>query len=292
MVMRRVGIIGLGNVGATAAFNLFTHGYCDEIVLLDVNEAKMQAEAIDLLDTLPVNDHEVKVYYGDWDKLRDADLIIAGFGVKVTSSSEELAINSRNAQSVGPKIKASGFNGIIINIANPCDVITTVLQKTTDLPKQKVFGIGTMLDSVRLRRVISEKLELNSKQIGGFVLGEHGLCDFIAWSTVNHEFSDAEKAEIANEAKSNAEKLIAGKGFTNWAVTSAAMELVRAVLTDEYFYTVCSVYVEEYGIYLGYPAVIGKNGVEKIAQLSLPSDEEYHLQEAIALIKEHLAEID
>ncbi|MCF1847308.1 L-lactate dehydrogenase [Lactobacillus mulieris] len=290
--MRRVGIIGLGNVGATAAFNLFTHGYCDEIVLLDVNEAKMQAEAIDLLDTLPVNDHEVKVYYGDWDKLRDADLIIAGFGVKVTSSSEELAINSRNAQSVGPKIKASGFNGIIINIANPCDVITTVLQKTTDLPKQKVFGIGTMLDSVRLRRVISEKLELNSKQIGGFVLGEHGLCDFIAWSTVNHEFSDAEKAEIANEAKSNAEKLIAGKGFTNWAVTSAAMELVRAVLTDEYFYTVCSVYVEEYGIYLGYPAVIGKNGVEKIAQLSLPSDEEYHLQEAIALIKEHLAEID
>lgn len=70
------------------------------------------------------------------------------------------------------------------------------------------------------------------------------------------------------------------------------MELVRAVLTDEYFYTVCSVYVEEYGIYLGYPAVIGKNGVEKIAQLSLPSDEEYHLQEAIALIKEHLAEID
>lgn len=99
--MRRVGIIGLGNVGATAAFNLFTHGYCDEIVLLDVNEAKMQAEAIDLLDTLPVNDHEVKVYYGDWDKLRDADLIIAGFGVKVTSSSEELAINSRNAQSVG-----------------------------------------------------------------------------------------------------------------------------------------------------------------------------------------------
>ena len=290
--MRRAGIIGLGNVGATAAFNLFTHGYCDEIVLLDVNEAKMQAEAIDLLDTLPVNDHEVKVYYGDWDKLRDADLIIAGFGVKVTSSSEELAINSRNAQSVGPKIKASGFNGIIINIANPCDVITTVLQKTTDLPKQKVFGIGTMLDSVRLRRVISEKLELNSKQIGGFVLGEHGLCDFIAWSTVNHEFSDAEKAEIANEAKSNAEKLIAGKGFTNWAVTSAAMELVRAVLTDEYFYTVCSVYVEEYGIYLGYPAVIGKNGVEKIAQLSLPSDEEYHLQEAIALIKEHLAEID
>ncbi|EEU20514.2 L-lactate dehydrogenase [Lactobacillus mulieris] len=290
--MRRVGIIGLGNVGATAAFNLFTHGYCDEIVLLDVNEAKMQAEAIDLLDTLPVNDHEVKVYYGDWDKLRDADLIIAGFGVKVTSSSEELAINSRNAQSVGQKIKASGFNGIIINIANPCDVITTVLQKTTDLPKQKVFGIGTMLDSVRLRRVISEKLELNSKQIGGFVLGEHGLCDFIAWSTVNHEFSDAEKAEIANEAKSNAEKLIAGKGFTNWAVTSAAMELVRAVLTDEYFYTVCSVYVEEYGIYLGYPAVIGKNGVEKIAQLSLPSDEEYHLQEAIALIKEHLAEID
>lgn len=290
--MRRIGIIGLGNVGATAAFNLFTHGYCDEIVLLDVNEAKMQAEAIDLLDTLPVNNHEVKVYYGDWDKLRDADLIIAGFGVKVTSSSEELAINSRNAQSVGEKIKASGFNGIIINIANPCDVITTVLQKTTGLPKNRVFGIGTMLDSVRLRRVISEKLELNSKQIGGFVLGEHGLCDFIAWSTVNHEFSDAEKAEIANEAKSNAEKLIAGKGFTNWAVTSAAMELVRAVLTDEYFYTVCSVYVEEYGIYLGYPAVIGKNGVEKIAQLSLLSDEEHHLQEAIALIKEHLAKID
>lgn len=290
--MRRVGIIGLGNVGATAAFNLFTHGYCDEIVLLDVNEAKMQAEAIDLLDTLPVNEHEVKVYYGDWDKLGEADVIIAGFGVKVTSSSEELAINSRNAHSVGEKIKASGFNGVIINIANPCDVITTVLQRTTELPKNRVFGIGTMLDSVRLRRVISEKLKLNSKQIGGFVLGEHGLCDFIAWSTVNHDFSENEQAEIAKQAKENAEKLIAGKGFTNWAVTSAAMELVRSVLTDEHFYTVCSVYVEEYGIYLGFPAVIGKHGVEKIAQLSLSSDEELRLQEAVALIKEHLTKID
>ncbi len=149
--MRKVAVIGLGHVGATAAFILVTHGYADELLLLDKNEKKCAAEWGDLRDTLPRNDHYVKVNWSTWDDwsgLKDVDVIITAFGdvsatIKTGDRFAEFPINTANAKEVGPKIKESGFHGIIINISNPCDVVTSILQRETGLPRNQVFGTGT-----------------------------------------------------------------------------------------------------------------------------------------------------
>lgn len=146
--MRKVAIIGLGHVGATVAYTIFTHGYADTLVLLDKNQAKVEAEYNDLRDTLARNNYYVNVVMQDWKELKDTDVIITAFGdiaatVKTGDRFGEFDINAKNAQEVGRQIKASGFKGILINISNPCDAISTLLQESTELPKNQVFGTGT-----------------------------------------------------------------------------------------------------------------------------------------------------
>ena len=128
--MRKVGIIGLGHVGATVAYTLFTHGTVDELVLLDQKEAKVTAEYNDLRDALARNHYHVTIKMQDYAELKDADLLVTAFG-KIEATAEtgdrfaEFPINQKNALEVGRKIKESGFHGILLNIANPWDAITT-----------------------------------------------------------------------------------------------------------------------------------------------------------------------
>ena len=139
--MRNVAVIGMGHVGATVAFTLFTHGIVDNLYLLDKNQAKAEAEYNDLRDTLARNDYHVNVFLGDYSDLKDVDIIVTSFGniaatVKTGDRFGEFEINSKNAKEVGAKIKESGFKGILINISNPCDAISTILQETTGLSKK------------------------------------------------------------------------------------------------------------------------------------------------------------
>ena len=134
--MRNVAVIGMGHVGATVAFTLFTHGIVDNLYLLDKNQAKAEAEYNDLRDTLARNDYHVNVFLGDYSDLKDVDIIVTSFGniaatVKTGDRFGEFEINAKNAKEVGAKIKESGFNGILVNISNPCDAISTILQETT-----------------------------------------------------------------------------------------------------------------------------------------------------------------
>ena len=126
--MRKVGIIGLGHVGATVAYTLFTHGIADELVLLDKNEDKVAAEYNDLHDTLARNNYYVRVTMQDWHELKDADVVVTAFGdiaasVKTGDRFGEFELNAKNAKEVGEKIKNSGFKGVLINISNPCDAV-------------------------------------------------------------------------------------------------------------------------------------------------------------------------
>lgn len=299
--MRKVGIIGLGNVGATVAYTLFTHGLADELVLIDLNEKKRDAEFNDLRDAAARNDKYVKVDAGEYADLADADLVVTAFGsIKASVESgdrfAEFPINTKNAKQVGPAIKASGFHGILLNITNPCDAVTTILQQTTGLPKEHVFGTGTFLDTARMQRIIGEKFEINPRSVDGFVLGEHGASQFTAWSTitaggqtVTKMLSEDERKELSQQPNKNAFKVADGKGFTNWAVASCAAKLVEMVFSNAHAYVPASVYVPALGTYLGYPAVIGWNGVEKVGNLELPADEQKQLEESANYVKSHLA---
>lgn len=298
--MRKIGIIGMGHVGATVAFSLFTHGIADELVLIDKNEDKVSAEYNDLHDTLARNNYYVNVRMQDWDALKDADVVITAFGdiaatVKTGDRFGEFKINAKNAREVGKKLKEIGYKGVIINISNPCDAVSQILQETTGLKKNRVFGTGTFLDTARMQRIVGEKLGQDPHNVEGYVLGEHGSSQFTAWSTVrvNNKialqlFSEKDQEEISAQSNKNSFIVAKGKGYTSYAIATCAVLLTQAVFSDARLYAPISVYDPEFKTYIGYPAIIGRDGIEKLIQLKLTEEEHQKLVNSANKIKEHL----
>lgn len=301
--MRKVAIIGMGHVGATVAFTLFTHGIADEMVLIDKNPKKADAEFNDLSDTLARNDFHVKLKQQDYSELKDTDIIVTAFGdIKASVESgnrfAEFDFNSQQAKEVGQKIKESGFKGIIINISNPCDAVTTILQQTTGLPKNRVFGTGTFLDTARMQRAVGDELGQDPRNVDGFVLGEHGNSQFVAWSTVSVDhkpavdlFDEETRKTLNQRTKDNAFKVAFGKGFTSYAVATCGVRLVQAVFSDAHLFAPTSVYVPSVETYIGYPSIIGANGVEKVVPLKINDEEQKLFEESANYIKKHVADL-
>lgn len=302
--MRKIGIIGMGHVGATVAYTLFTHGIADELILIDKNEQKVSAEYNDLHDTLARNNYYVRVAMQDWDSLKDADIIVTAFGdiaatVKTGDRFGEFELNAKNAKEVGAKIKEIGFKGVIINISNPCDVVSQILQETTGLKKNRVFGTGTFLDTARMQRIIGEKLGQDPRNVEGFVLGEHGSAQFTAWSTVrvNNKialqlFSEEEQEKISKQSNKNSFIVAKGKGYTSYAVATCAVRLIQAVFSDAHLYAPVSVYDPEFKAYIGYPAIVGRDGIEKLIELKLTDEEHQKLMKAANKIKDHVQKLN
>lgn len=301
--MRKIGIIGLGHVGATLAYTLFTKAICDELILIDQNQAKVEAEYNDLHDALALNNSFVNVTLQDWDSLKDADIIVTAFGdiaktVETGDRFGEFKFNAENAKKVGQKIKQIGFKGIILNISNPCDAISQILQKNSGLKENQVLGTGTLLDTARIKRIIAEKLIQDPHNVEGYVLGEHGASQFTAWSTVrvNNKiavqlFSQENQEQISAESNQNSFKVAKGKGYTSYAVTAAAVKLIKAILSDARLYVPVSTYNPEFKTYIGYPAVIGRDGVEELIELKLTSEEKEKLTQSANKIKGYLKEL-
>ena len=155
------------------------------MVIIDKNQDKAVAEEYDLLDTLARLDTFTKIIFQDYQALNNADVVITSFGnidsIKMNGDRfGELKYNFQAVKEVAAGIKGSGFNGVLINITNPCDVITTMLQQQTGLSKQQVFGTGTFLDTARMQRAVGQALHEDPKNVSGYVLGEHGESQFTA----------------------------------------------------------------------------------------------------------------
>lgn len=298
--MRKLGVIGLGHVGATVAYTLVTKGIADELVLIDSNEGKQTAEYYDLLDTLGRIDTYTTLHAGDYAQLKDADVVITAFGdIEAVGKSGdrfgEFSLNTKAAKEVGTKLATVGFNGVIINISNPCDVIAGLLQKYSQLPKQQVLGTGTALDTARMQRAVSETLGEDPKNVTGFVLGEHGESQFTAWSTVrvkNHPIDQVasqnklDLADLDQKARRGGWLVFSGKRYTCYAVATCAVKLAQAVMSGANYATPVSTYVEKYGTYVGYPAVVGKGGVVAVNDIVLPEAEEAKLQQSTTFLKQ------
>lgn len=303
--MRKIGVIGLGHVGATIAYTLVTKGIADELVLIDSNEDKAVAEEYDLRDTLSRLDTFTKIIPQDYTALKDADVIITAFGnisaIKMDGDRfGELNYNAAVVVEVAQKIKKVGFNGVLINISNPCDVITTLLQRQTGLSKKQVFGTGTFLDTARMQRAVGQAVHEDPKNISGYVLGEHGESQFTAWSTVEvkgHTIEDAaavcglDLADLDHRARRGGWLIFSGKHYTCYAITTCAIKLALAVLSDAHLACPTSVYLENYGHYIGYPAVIGRQGVVEINKIKLTIEEQAKLDNSAKIISEKLTSL-
>ena len=302
---RKVGVIGMGNVGSTVAHYIVAMGFADDLVLIDKNEAKVKADALDFEDAMANLPFHTNITVNDYSALKDADVIVSALGnIKLQDNPNadrfaELPFTRQAVKEVAQKIKESGFKGKIVAITNPVDVITSLYQKITGLPKNHVLGTGTLLDSARMKWAVAERLNLDPRSVDGYNLGEHGNSQFTAWSTVRvlgrplTELADKrglDLEELDKEAKMGGWTVFQGKKYTNYGVATAAVKLVNAILSDSLTELPVSNFREEYGVYLSYPAVVGRDGVVEQAQLDLTEEELQKLQTSADFIKEKYQE--
>lgn len=305
IMARKVAVIGMGNVGSTVAHYIVANGFADDLVLIDTNKDKVEADALDLQDALPNLPFHTNITVNDYSELKDTDVVVSALGnIKLQDNPNadrfaELPFTRSQVPLVAQKIKESGFHGKIVVITDPVDVITSLYQKITGLPKNHVIGTGTLLDSARMKRAVAARLNVDSRSVEGYNLGEHGNSQFTAWSTV--KVLDQPIAELAkkrgldlneldHEAKMGGWTVFKGKKYTNYGVATAAVRLVNTILSDARTELPVSNYREEYGVFLSYPAVVGRDGVVEQVQLDLTDDELKKLQTSADFIKQKYAE--
>ncbi|MFK4566563.1 L-lactate dehydrogenase [Enterococcus sp. UD-01] len=295
--MRKVGIIGLGHVGATLAYTLVREGLVDELVLIDKNEKLALSEEYDLLDAQIFLTSKTKIIIQDYSALQDADIVVLCAG-QISALGEdgdrfkELAITSKIVEETAPKIVASGFKGILISITNPCDVIATYLQKLTGFPVNKVIGTGTMLDTARMKQAVGRTLGIDGRNVGGFVYGEHGDSQFTAWSTVTIGDQSLAKwdesvdiQELEQKVRDGGWKAYAGKGYTSYGIASCAANLIRMILNDTKTIVPVSAYSKQHNLYFGQPVIVGQSGIITYIDYTLTKTEVSALKASIQIIK-------
>lgn len=307
---RIVGIIGAGHVGAHTAYSIAVQGIADEIILVDINQDKASCERQDIFDSVWFFPHRVSIFTGDYQDLGKCDVIINAAGnidILVTSNNNrlkemEFTINAVNG--FADKVMASGFDGVFINIANPCDIITRHFAKLSGLPRGHVFGTGTALDTARLHSALARVTDINHKSICAYVLGEHGASQTVPWSAVS--FGGKSLDELAKtderfrfdrdairvEAREAGWVVFAGKHCTEYGICSAAAKLADIVLHDEKIIMPVSAELQgEYGesdIFVGVPAVIGSGGAEEIIKLDMSGEDLEAFRKCCSDVRENI----
>lgn len=293
MKTRKVGVIGLGHVGAHVAYSLAIQGIAAELVLVDLKTAKLASEVQDLRDAVLYCPHDVTINGGTYADLGDCDVLVNCIGdinlVATGDRLDEMNFTAAQVKNYVKKVMASGFQGLIVNITNPCDVITNLIYRESGLPKGSVFGTGTGLDSSRLISKLSMQTGVAPQSINAYMIGEHGASQMAAWSCVSFggvplsalEKEDArfafDKLDLQKKAIDGGWVTYAGKHCTEYGICSTAARMVQCIFNDEKRIMPASMLLDgEYGerdVFVGVPCLIGKNGVEKVLELPLTAEE-------------------
>lgn len=287
MKPRKIGIIGVGHVGAHVMFDMAVLGIADEIVLVDQNPDKAACECQDLFDSVSLLPHRVRVTTGEIEDLADCDLIVHSAGkisllIGGTDRTEELKFTIPAVHTWVDRLRKTGFNGIIINITNPCDVVTREIALGMGLPKGHVFGTGTGLDTARLVSQLAKQTDVDHKSITAFMIGEHGNAQFCPFSLVSFRGIPldvmAERDEkfrfdrpgIEDAARMGGWVTFNGKHCTEYAIALTAARMAEAVLHDEKMIMPASMLLEgeydEKDLYVGIPCIISADGAQVIEE--------------------------
>lgn len=296
--MKKISIIGMGNVGSTVAYTLIERQLCEKIVFFDKKRGLAKAEVNDLRDAMVGRNGNVDLIEGNDTDFDDSDIIIFAPGdISILQENddrlEEFKYTKTCVEEWAPRIKNSEFDGILISITNPCDVIAGYMQKLTGLSKDKVIGTGTILDTARMKNALAKYLDVDPTSISGYVVGEHGNSQFVAWSQVNiasrpvSDFLEEEKFEdIEQSTRMKAFETIDAKGYTSYGIANATAIIVETIFTDSKSVLPVSSYSKVDGCYIGHPAVVGANGVIRDFHMALDDKEKEKWKESIATIKE------
>ena len=313
--MSKIGIVGAGFVGATAAYAIVMRGIGIELALVDINQARAQAEADDILHAVPFA-HPIRVTAGDYTELAGSKVVIITAGVGQKPGETRLQLLERNAtifKSVVPEVLKYAPEAILVVASNPVDVMTHLTARFAaqhGVPSTRVVGSGTTLDTARFRSLLSNCLGVAANNIHGYVIGEHGDSEVLAWSlitigviplddfcrTQNIELDDATRQEIDRKVRRAAYSIIEGKGATYYGIGSALARIAVAILDDQRaVLTVCSPRHQVAGVpdvTLALPHIVGAEGIRGTLPLPLNKAEEADLQASAKIIKAAIDEIE
>lgn len=303
---RKIAVIGCGFVGSATAFALMQSGLCSEIVLLDVDKDKAEGEAMDITHGTPFAGR-MKIYAGDYDDIMDAAIIVITAGANQKDGETRLDLVKKNQkifESIIPEISDRKYEGILLIVANPVDILTYTALKLSGFEEHRVIGSGTVLDSARFRYLLGEHLDVDSRSVQAFIIGEHGDSEIAAWSSVNvsgipvndfcemrghYDHEDAMKA-IANDVKESAYKIIQKKQATYYGIAMSVKRICEVILKDEKAILPISTMMHgAHGIddvVLSMPAIVGKHGIETQVPIELNEEEEKQLQKSAQILKE------
>lgn len=302
---RKLVIVGAGFVGMSAAYAFVNQGGIEELVLIDIDKEKTKGEAMDLSHGLPYAPQRMEIKSGDYDECKDASIVIitAGLNQKPGQSRLELTVaNAKIVKEITENIMKSGFDGVIVVASNPVDIMSYVVSKISGLPTNRVIGSGTVLDTARLRHLLGEYLQVSSKNVHAYILGEHGDSSLVPWEHCyvgckkildvmkDNDYPIEDLKEIHDKVWKSAYEIIEKKRATYYGIGMALTRIVKAILNDENAILTVSTYLEnEYrqnGLYIGVPTIINKNGVKQLLNLDLEKGEQEKLNKSCSIIKD------
>lgn len=309
--VNRVVLIGTGAVGSSYAFALLNQGVTEELVLVDLNKAKSEGDAMDLNHGITFAPSPTKIWFGDYTDCKTADIVVICAGANQKPGETRLDLVEKNTkifEGIVNEIVSNGFQGIFIVATNPVDILTYAVWKFSGFPKERIIGSGTILDTARFRFLLGEYFNVDTRNVHAYIVGEHGDTELPVWSHADiagkkiSDWMDSEdhyKQEDLDELFLNvrdaAYHIIERKGATYYGIAMGLVRLTKAILQNENSVLTVSAYLEgEYGhedVYIGVPAVVNRSGVRQIVELALNEEEQAKFTHSVDVLKKTMAPV-
>lgn len=299
---RKIVILGAGHVGSHVAQALCWRRCAQEIVLVDKEPGKATAQAMDVADALTFPSDDTLVRAGDYADCADAALIFVAIGKARLPGQTRLDLlgdSVKMARELLDQLAPYPPRGIVVSITNPADIVADYLRRGLRFSRSRVFSTGTLLDTARLIRTLSEETGLSRHSITAYALGEHGDSSMIPFSAIRagglalDAYPAVDRAKLLERTHLIGMDIINGKGSTEFGIGQAAAFLAETILLDRkavlpVSVQLCGEYGQE-GVHCGVPCVVGKDGAERIVELPLTPDEQEALNRSCDIIRKHIA---
>ncbi|WP_071460128.1 L-lactate dehydrogenase [Bacillus massilinigeriensis] len=303
--VNRVVLVGTGFVGSSYAFALLNQRVTEELVLVDLNKEKSEGDAMDLNHGMPFAPSPTKIWFGSYADCKDADLVVLCAGANQKPGETRLDLvekNTRIFRGIVGEVMTSGFDGIFLVATNPVDILTYAVWKFSGLPKERVIGSGTILDTARLRFLLGNYFEVDTRNVHAYIIGEHGDTELPVWSHADiggkliseimeekDGYKEEELEEIFTNVRDAAYHIIQRKGATYYGIAMGLVRLTKAILHNENSILTVSAYLDgEYGhndIYIGVPAIVNRNGIREVMELTLNEKEKQQFEHSVDVLK-------
>ncbi|ULM98844.1 L-lactate dehydrogenase [Peribacillus frigoritolerans] len=305
----RVALIGTGFVGSSYAFALMNQGIVDELIMIDLNKEKAIGDVMDLNHGKVFAPDPTNIRFGEYEDCADVDLVVICAGANQKPGETRLDLVDKNLKifkTIVENVMASGFDGIFLVATNPVDILTYATSHYSGLPKERVIGSGTILDTARFRFLLGDYFKVAPKNVHAYIIGEHGDSELPVYSSADvggipvlkmierqEHYKKEDLDEIFINVRDAAYKIIEGKGATYYGIAMGLVRITKAILHNENSVLTVSAHLDgQYGekhVYMGVPAIINRSGIREIVELELNDEEQQKFQHSAYVLKDILA---